>query len=168
MDACSSGNYEMCSRLIELGADINARDDCKYSALHYLCKKGDDNVDILHLLLQNEVDIYSTTNDDHNALHLAARSVSLKIVKELLNIGIDPNSLNTKFETPLHSVLSYWQTGNEAKVLEIVKVLVEAGARIDAENEDDETPLTAAKCLKFRKVARFLKKEFNKKSSQAK
>ena len=162
MGACSSGNYEICSRLIELGADINALDDWKYSALHYLCKKGDDNVDILRLLLQNGADIYSTTNDDSNSLHLAARSVSLKIVKELLLIGFDPNLLNTKFETPLHSVLSYGQTGNETKVLEVVKVLVEAGARIDAENEDDVTPLTAAKCLKFRKVARYLKKNLIK------
>ena len=97
----------MCSRLIELGADINARDDCKYSALHYFVK-GDDNVDILHLLLQNEVDIYSTTNDDHNALHLAARSVSLKIVKELLHIGIDPNSLNTKLK---RHFIQFYPTG---------------------------------------------------------
>ena len=152
MTACKSGNYEMCSRLIELGASQNRH---QYTTLLYLCRSGNDNVDILELLLANGADIQQSTRDGSNALHFAARSASVNIVKKLLEIGISVNSVNACSQTPLHSVLNY--SGTEKDILVVVKTLVEAGADVNAKNVSGITPLEhASKIISLRKVFKYL------------
>ena len=87
MGACSSGNFEMCRRLIELSANVNAVNDNEYTALHYLCNNGDDNAEILELLLENGAHIHMNASYLYSALHIAVHSVSLKTVKSFCPLG---------------------------------------------------------------------------------
>lgn len=111
MEASRSGNYEMCRRLIKLGANINAADHNHSTALHFLCFKDNDSVDILELLLKNGADVHHTSNDQKNVLHFAAETGSLRILKRLLELGLDPNCVANDLMTPLHFLLgSNWGT----------------------------------------------------------
>lgn len=145
MGACSSGNYEMCLRLIQLGADVNARDFGNLdeymdsSPLFNLCRDGSDNVNILELLLEHQVDISQLSENADNSLHIAARSGSLNIVKKLISIGFDPNSVRSDRQTPLHLALN---SDNADVRFQIVRALVEAGADIHAVCEYGFTPLS--------------------------
>ena len=114
----------MCSRLIELGASINAVDNEQYTALHYLCRSGNDKVDILgELLLANGADTGKIYKGWFKcAYHLAARSVSVNIVKKLLEIGINPNPLNMNLET--HYILVFHYENIKKNIFGVVKALL--------------------------------------------
>ncbi len=74
-----------------------------------------------------------------------------KLVNELLNEGLNPNScLDTALVTPLHHAAQ-----NDS--LEVIPLLVEAGADLDAETEPDGyTPLDIALLHEHSKVAQLL------------
>ena len=155
MGACSSGNFEMCRRLIELSANVNAVNDNEYTALHYLCNNGDDNAEILELLLENGAHIHMNASYLYSALHIAVHSVSLKTVKKLLSAGINPNCFNYTLETPLH-ILFTCMGKDENDVLSIAKELVEAGADIHLKGWDFKTPYEIfSASMRFRKVAEY-------------
>lgn len=144
MSACTSGNLEMCARLIELGADVNLRrSDGYYPTLFYLCKYGKDNVELLEFLIEHGADV-NLTGHGMNVLHLASRSLCLNIVKKLLEIGLDPNSIVYSYprNTALHLVLDNRCSKDE--ILAVAKALIEAGADVDAENCQGKTPLDLA------------------------
>lgn len=142
MAACAWGNYEMCSKLVEMGANVNAREHGRhrvYTVLHHLCEKGDDNVQILELLVAKGADIHLTESEGKNALHIAAENGYSNTVKKLLAFGIDPNCRTfgggiEEQQTPLHLTLE-----NQDRIKDLwgtVTALVEGGADIKAEDED--------------------------------
>ena len=164
MGACQSRNFEMCRKLIELGANVNAAHTDKSTALHYLLSKNsDDNVDILDLLLENGADINMTAPYNYTALHFAAGAGALKSVKKLLSAGINPNCVDSRLVTPLHLLLVCLNK-DENDILLVVKELVEAGADIHAKcrksdfNMDlnSKTPFSIVSgSIRLRKVAEY-------------
>ena len=158
MEACESGNYEICRRLIELGANVNATCNYQLTALNYLCGKSDGNVKILELLVENGVDVHHITSDQRGALHFAAKSGSLTIVKRLLELGIDPNGRAFDFKTPLHFLFTWDWVDDANDTLAVAKVLVDAGADVNAADDNGDTPLSLTiKNLKYRKIAEYFK-----------
>lgn len=160
MEASLSGNYEMCCRLIELGANVNAVDnELRFSAVQHVCDRGNDNVKILELLLSKGANAYVKSSTGETLLHLACRRGYVNTVMKLLSIGIYPNCFNSNEETPLHLILTCDSTGTEELILSAVESLIEAGADINLKDCNQITPLIIAKNhLNLRKVADFFNK----------
>lgn len=107
MYALESGNIELCKWLVEeKGADINAAYECdecldydediygdrfyysyyafKETALSYAI--NNEKSDIVHFLINHNVDINATGNDGETVLMYSAESGNLELCKELTNI----------------------------------------------------------------------------------
>ncbi len=100
----------------------------RYTPLGEACKVG--NFEMVKLLVEDGADVnYVPILTEASPLGLAAESNSndnLKIVKYLIEHGADVNFSRGKFDFPAYRVLSY--RGARPNVMEILKVLLEAGA----------------------------------------
>ncbi|MGB6942049.1 MAG: ankyrin repeat domain-containing protein [Bryobacteraceae bacterium] len=119
--ACFHGHWPLCQYLIEQDADVNRA----------LPETGETPL--------------------HGSLCKTDRSKHTPIVRALLAAGADPNhatlpgietgsfmrDARTKGETPLHRAAAF---GNE----EDIRLLLDAGARIDAKDANGDTPLAWA------------------------
>ena len=115
--------------LTKLDAEhIRAEDNYGRNALLNAVISGD--IGCVELLATH---LHPTSMDRHRntALHLAAAQP--KLLSRLLLYGLDPNSLNLHKVTPLHCAAEESELG--------VRVLVEAGARLDSQDFDLWTPL---------------------------
>jgi len=94
------------------------------------------------------------------ALHAAAAGYRLEIAKLLLNAGADPNSgLNHRRSRPLHYAADGYiisDLWDEKKQVAMIRLLLKAGAEINAQDKNGATPLhravrtrcaAAVKCL---------------------
>ncbi|MGB7327983.1 MAG: ankyrin repeat domain-containing protein [Rubripirellula sp.] len=93
------GNAAIARRLIESGADLNARNAGGFTPLFYSCAPIDETVGLL--LIENKCDVTATDKDGMTALHLAADMGKMKIADAILQNGGDVNALDQRGETPL-------------------------------------------------------------------
>ena len=166
----SSDDAAMIEKLVELGADINARDVMGYSCLHYcVLYTGEDNrsssadetqgTEVARLLVGLGADINSGNTETETPLHLAAINGYVPMLKALLELGADVNSTNGHGNTPLHYCGKYG-TRESAELLrqhgariddiyaaatvndaERAAELIEIGVNIDVVDWQGETPL---------------------------
>ncbi len=94
------------------------------------------NLEVVKFSVKNLLDI-DTRIPELTALHYASGGGCLKIVKFLINEGINVNIINTYGSTALHSA-SY--QGD----LEIIKFLLQKGANPTIRNEDGKNPRDVA------------------------
>jgi ankyrin repeat protein len=123
-DAASEGNIEKLRTLIEQGADVNAKDIDDLAPLHHAAWKGDKKCVELLLAKGAAVDIRGGKES----------LLGIFDIFVLVPAYILAPSSN---ETPLHIAA---QQGH----LEVVKVLLDHGADINAKRSDGETPLLLA------------------------
>lgn len=119
--AAFHGHWELCQFLIENGADANRADpDTGETPLHAaLCKANRPNYDlVVKVLLANGARPNCTT-------------------KPNVETGSFMRDCRTKGETPLHRAAAF---GTE----EAIRLLLDAGALIDAKDMNGETPLSWA------------------------
>lgn len=82
----------------------------------------------------------------------------MTIVKRLLELGIDPNGRAYGFKTPLHFLLAWEWVEDANDSLAVAKVLVDAGADVNAADDNGDTPLSLTiGNLKYRKIAEYFK-----------
>jgi ankyrin repeat protein len=88
-------------------------------------------------------------------------------VKELLELGLDAKQADSAGDTPLHRVLQYsqvpespgaarWRQATLADFQPLLQMLLDAGADVDAQNHDGDTPLVLALNGRLWDVAAFL------------
>ena len=118
--AAESGDYYEVKRLIEAGADVNAQSKAGWTALMLASEKG--HIDIVKLLVEEGADVNSVTKFE-------VRSTSYG--------GIYKDYEPTGGYTALMAASEYGHT-------EIVKLLIEGGADINAQDEDSYTALRYA------------------------
>jgi hypothetical protein len=92
----------------------------------YLLEHGAD----VNRTYHNKSTYYIFSNRTITLLHLAVRQSDAKLVTLLLNHGADINAYSSECKTPLHY----------ANNLNIVKLLVEAGADYTLKDGDNRTP----------------------------
>ena len=113
---CDKTAYDALKRRLELGADANAKTD-------FLSSK---NINVLHHMAR-------WTSYWH--------SCDPEIVKLLIEHKIDVNAIDDRGESPLHAWIEVAAHGFD--VFPVIKLLVEAGARLDIKNKKGVTPLDA-------------------------
>jgi len=116
--------------VIEIGAEVNFKDNAGYSPLHLAARYG--HLEIVKILLQAGAKLDILDKFGWSPLHKAAYREHLEIVKILLQAGADPDIQNNHGWSTLYRAAYHGQ-------LEIVKILIEAGVDINLKNEDGET-----------------------------
>ena len=132
--AAPHGGSEIAQCLLDRGADIEGRNVVDQTALHFAVERG--NLEIVQYLLARGANIESRRTNGETALHLAIKGEKFEIMQCLLNRGADVSAIDGEGNTVLHSAFDQGGTATA--------VLIQAGAKVDRQNEKGETPLDTA------------------------
>lgn len=115
MYACMNNNYNLINRLIGRGADPNIKDNQGDVAFFYACgcdTKQDIDIDLVKHLHNLGFDIHQKSEDNFTALHYASgcykNIFDIEVVKYLIEIGLDPESIDKKGKTFLDYLINYY------------------------------------------------------------
>jgi ankyrin repeat protein len=84
-DAAFEGNIDKVQTLLEEGANINAKDEDGFAALHYATLEG--HPDIVEILLENGADVNAKTKNGRTVLQFVESEGSTGIVQLLKDAG---------------------------------------------------------------------------------
>jgi ankyrin repeat protein len=173
--AIASGHKELPALLIERGADTNIADSRGYTALHYAAAEV-GKVELVHALIKSGAKLDARiTKDPPRAneggyslpgatpIFMAARVANLPAVRALLDAGADPLMATNQQTTPfaVAAGVGYpqdrdWYESEKKDFLEIVKLLADRGADINAAGENGWTPLHGAAYKGLDEIMKFL------------
>ncbi len=147
--AVQKENIEMVKTLLKYGADGSKIDFLKMA----VNKKNDRLVTIL---AEAGTDVNHRFSDGKTIIHLAAfKAYNYPVIRALVDAGVELNVYDRRKNSPLHLAVAI---GKEN--LEVIRLLVENGADVNAVNQEGKSICKAAKHLKVRK---YLKKQGAKK-----
>lgn len=149
--AAAQGNRNAIEKLIEAGADLDARDEENRTplqwaeelqqkqafgkalgvALHSSVERGDAN--LIKRLLDKGASVNVKNKDHETPLHVATRQGNAVIVELLLAKGADGNAKDWYGRTPLH-------VAARAGSVAIVELLLSKGADVNTKDVRNETP----------------------------
>lgn len=151
--AATQGNHlEAARELIKAGADVNAKDDIQDSP--YLLAGASGYLDILQLTLAHGADLKSTNRYGGTALIPACERGHVETVRELLNTAIDVDHVNKLGWTALLEAIILSDGG--PRHVEIVEMLIAAGADVNLTDSEDVTPLQHARQRGYQAIERIL------------
>ncbi|KAJ7424937.1 Ankyrin repeat and protein kinase domain-containing protein 1 [Pitangus sulphuratus] len=140
---------EICSVLVEHGADPNVPDEDGWTPLHFAAQNGDDRT--VRLLLDHQARVDAQEHDGWTPLHLAAQNNFENVARVLLSRQADPNTQEADGKTALHVAACFGHVG-------LVKLLASQGADLERKQKNHRTPLhVAVERGKFRVVHYLLK-----------
>ena len=134
-EAAEVGDLTEVKRLLERGAEIDARNGDSRTPLHAACYDG--HLEVVRLLLSGGAKIGARDNDGETPLHRASRSGHSEVVVELLSGGAEIDARDRNGWTPLHHACGGGHLG-------LVLMLLERGAEIEAQTHFGKTPLHCA------------------------
>ena len=160
-DSLASDYAEIVNKLVENGADVEAKDEFGNTALHSACLIGDFTTAAGCCIGEEwEYEFYS---DDRISYHMQPVRRLLPLISACLQAGANANALNKKMQTPLHCLLmdamsvigefsSIDDDWNEERkrppikeflktLCSTIQVLVEAGANLNQRNLKGCQPL---------------------------
>ena len=134
--------------LVERGVDVHTQDKDHDTALHLAAVSG--RLEIAKLLIDHGANTTAENENGELPLHLLSRgqyvsqenSTSIVQFKLLLECGIDANAPDRHQNTPLHSASSLGR-------LEIVRVLLDHGAKPGLRNDQAQTPLHLVSLISY-------------------
>ncbi|PFX31395.1 Ankyrin repeat domain-containing protein 27 [Stylophora pistillata] len=138
--ASEYGHSSLMYKLIKRGAVVNAMDYNGTTALHLACQRGHSSAALV--LMHYKADVNAPDNDGNTPLHLCTANGHEKCTKALIffDTSLDVlkvNAANEHGDTPLH-LASRWGYA------ELVPLLLENGASLEARNKDKATPLDSS------------------------
>jgi ankyrin repeat protein len=137
--------------LLETGLDVNVTNDDGVTPLMNAARCG--NHELVRLLLESGADIHRQSSRGLTALHVALGTMGpegngfledrhLKTTQVLLEAGANPMFRSFAGNTPLHTLaLASDKRMTLDRARGLVKMLLEAGADIEAKNREGLTPL---------------------------
>ena len=149
-DAAWTDDVRRARRLIEKGADVNAKDNTQQSA--YLIATSEGYLELLELTLRHDARVDDKDSFNGTGLIRAAERGHADVVGRLLQSGIDKDHVNNLGWTALHEAV-HLGDGSE-RYLDTVRVLVAGGVDVDVESpRDGATPLAYARAQGFDDLA---------------
>jgi hypothetical protein len=140
-------------RLIEAGADVNAKDETEQSA--YLVATSEGYLRLLELTLRNGADVHSLDSFNGTGLIRAAERGHADVVARLLQTDIRVNHVNRLGWTALHEAIILGD--GSQRYVDTVRLLVAGGADVDLPSErDGVTPLQHARSRGYDEIAALL------------
>ncbi len=139
--------------LIDAGADVNAIDNITDSP--YLYAGAEGRLQILRMTLNNGADLTSVNRYGGTALIPAAHHGHIDTVRELLRTEIDIDHVNNLGWTALLEAVILGDGGST--YIEIVGLLIEAGADINLPDDNDDSPLTHALVNHYTEISKLLR-----------
>ncbi|KAH9047945.1 ankyrin repeat-containing domain protein [Lactarius deliciosus] len=109
-----------------------------------------DFSDVAQLLIERGAD---TRNCRHALLHLGSCSLNLKLVRVLLDHGVNVDARDSQGRTPLHLVLVGGEEFKDKDGFGVAQLLMERGADVNKPDYDHKTPLHIASRLVSLEVA---------------
>ncbi|CEG49159.1 Ankyrin [Plasmopara halstedii] len=134
--AVKIGSAEIALLLIELGADVHAKDGSGVPPLYLACARGQEFV--VRTLIEKGAKCAAVGPSGETPLHIAAQENQLACVKLLLDVGnVHVDEVTHDRCTALHLAS---QRGNTA----VAEYLLDHGADVDAMTVNNESPLLKA------------------------
>ncbi|WP_421798391.1 ankyrin repeat domain-containing protein [Haliscomenobacter sp.] len=134
MYAAEEGQLSVVQFLVEKGAKVNQQDKQGRTALSYAA--GERQTEVVRFLLGKGADLALLDENGNSALDFAARENAGEVVKILLNTKEGAKQLNGN--------ASILVNASEEGALPVVRQLKDAGANVNAPDENGTTPLMAA------------------------
>lgn len=133
--ACKYGCTPIAQLLLDNSADVNALGEASETPLHVACLNG--HLDLVRLLLEKGADVNARDVHDWTPLHYVCnRTLSnIEVILTLLSHGADVEARTANAQsTPIDFACGYGH-------VDVVKILLEAGADPRMANYDGVTPL---------------------------
>eukprot|EP00939_MAST-03C_sp_MAST-3C-sp1_P002107 g2107.t1 len=131
------GDQSAVKRLLLTDVDVNCKDkECHSTPLHHAAKSG--HIHVVETLIRHGANVNAKDDEGETPLHEACDAGKIHVVEILIKNGANVNEKDKLGWTPLHNA-----AGCE-DYPEIVSVLLKAGAKLKATNNDYETAETVA------------------------
>ncbi len=153
--AAYANDVDEARRLIEAGADVNAKDETVQSAYLIATSQVGDHPRLLELTLANGADVRSLDGYDGTGLIRAADRGFTTIVARLLETEIDIDHVNRLGWTALLEAIILGD--GDAAHVEVVRQLVEAGADVNLADGEGVTPLAHAESRNYTEMVEILR-----------
>jgi ankyrin repeat protein len=154
IEAAFANDVEEARRLIAQGADVNAKDVTKQSAYLIATSEVGDDPRLLELTLANGARVDDKDSYDGTGLIRAAERGHPRIVRRLLEAGIDRDHVNRLGWTALHEAVVLGDGGPDH--VATVRALVRGGVDVKVPDGDGVTALQHARERGFRVIVRAL------------
>jgi ankyrin repeat protein len=140
--ASQKGYLDIVNTLIANGADLNTKTDKLNMPLHLAAENGYPG--IVNILIEKQLDVNAENSDQVRPLYYVCMNGHPEIARTLVAHGSDINAGSSAVGThdkrvdtnitPLHLAVQFAN-------LDVVKLLLEAGANVNARTSDRITPL---------------------------
>lgn len=141
-DAAWRNDVAAARRLIDRGADVNAKDDTVQSA--YLIATSEGYLELLRLTLRHGAKVDDKDSWNGTGLIRAAERGHYAVVGALLRAGIDRDHVNRIGYQAIHEAV--WLGEDDAAYATTLRVLAAGGVELDRQSRDEGlTPLQMAR-----------------------
>ena len=155
IEAAYANDVEEARRLVETGADVNAKDETVQSAYLIATSEVGDDPRLLELTLANGAHVGSLDSYEGTGLIRAADRGYTRIVARLLETEVDVDHVNRLGWTALLEAIILG--GGDATHTEVVRLLVEAGADVNLADGQGVTRLAHAEQRMYAEMVEILR-----------
>lgn len=134
--ASSQGHLSIVKYLLENGGDSNACEK-NNTAFYAACRCG--HISIVEHTLENGANVNVRNGNHDTVLQVACEGASFEIVKLLLDRGVEISVAGGTRESAMHAAVAPKACGNLDRQLQLLKMLLEAGAHIHEKPGKNET-----------------------------